>query len=89
MEKESAILELYQVIRQDKLNSNEYTRILRKFNTHREELDKKLDKQCSEELENVLQLMQEMDTQETKEYFIEAFSLATRLMTEVYYKEDT
>lgn len=85
----SAILELYQKVQQDKLNSPEYTKVLRKFNNCREEFDKKLSEEHRQQLTSILQIRSDIEGVGTKDYFIEGFKLATRLMTEVYYKENT
>lgn len=89
MEQESIILELYDKIEQEKVNSNEYDLIQKEFNELRENFDNKIIEEQQKELKTLFYLMNEMTEIKTKEYFIEGFSKGIKLMTEVFYKEDT
>jgi hypothetical protein len=85
---ESAILQLYQQVEMYKDNSPEYQKLLGKFNDERDKFDKKLNDADKEELENLFSLLSMANGKEMEEYFVEGFVLGTRLMAEVFYKED-
>ena len=55
MEKESAILELYEYVQMNKTSSKEYSMKLRKFIKAKEEFDKHLIDEQKEQLENLLE----------------------------------
>ncbi len=84
MEKESAILELYEYVQMNKTSSKEYSMKLRKFIEAKENFDKQLIDVQKEQLEKLLELCGDMHGQEFKEYFIAGFTLATKLMAEVF-----
>ena len=84
MEKESSILELYEYVQMNKTSSKEYSRKLRKFIEAKEDFDKQLIDEQKEQLENLLELCGDMHGQEFNEYFIAGFTLATKLMAEVF-----
>jgi hypothetical protein len=85
---ESVILQLYQQVEMYKDNSQEYQKLLGKFNDKRDKFDKKLNDADKEELENLFSLLSMANGKEMEEYFVEGFVLGTRLMAEVFYKED-
>jgi hypothetical protein len=85
---ESVILQLYQQVEMYKDNSPEYQKLLGKFNDERDKFDKKLNDADKEELENLFSLLSMANGKEMEEYFVEGFVLGTRLMAEVFYKED-
>ena len=84
MEKESAILELYEYVQMNKTSSKEYSMKLRKFIEAKEDFDKHLIDEQKEHLENLLELCVDMHGQEFQEYFITGYALATRIMAEVF-----
>ena len=84
MEKESAILELYEYVQMNKTSSKEYYMKLRKFIEVKEDFDKQLIDEQKEQLEKLLELCGDMHGQEYQEYFIARYTLATRLVTEVF-----
>ena len=88
MEQPSALQELYEKIEQDKETNAEYNRIRRKSIELRDIIDKRLQEDQKEELDQLITYKNDMANEECKDYFIEGFSLATRLMIEVLYKED-
>lgn len=88
MEQPSALLELYERIEQDKSTNAEYNRIRRKSIELRDIINKRLEQDQREQLDQLMTYKNDMANEECKDYFIEGFSLATRLMIEVFYKED-
>lgn len=70
MEKEIAILELYEYVQMNKTSSKEYSRKLRKFIEAREDFDKQLLDEQKQQLENLLELYGDMHGQEFQEYFV-------------------
>ena len=84
MEKESAILELYEYVQMNKTSSKEYSMKLRKFIEAKEDFDKQLIDEQKEQLEKLLELCGDMHGQEFQEYFIAGYTLATKLMAEVF-----
>lgn len=84
MEKENAILELYEYVQMNKTSSKEYSRKQRKFIEAKEEFDKHLIDEQKEQLEILLELCGDMHGQEFQEYFIAGYTIATRLMAEVF-----
>lgn len=87
MKKKQAILELFNNINAEKQNSSEYDTLLKEFNILREKFDKQLCNNPKEDLQRLIDLTKDMTLIEKQEFFIEGFSLATKLMTEVFYKE--
>ena len=89
MEQQNALIELFERIEQDKETNHEYKRLQRKSIELREIIDKRLQEDQKEELNTLMTLKNDMTSEECKDYFIEGFSLATRLMIAVFYhKED-
>ena len=68
----------------NKTSNKEYSMKLRKFIEAKEELDKHFIDEQKVQLENLLELCGDMDGQEFQEYFIAGYTLATRLMAEVF-----
>lgn len=87
--RKKAILKLYYEYQMNKNNSEEYGKLLRKFNILRGEFDNKISRKQRKELENLFYLIKCMNIIENKEYFIEGYSIGTRLATEVFYKEES
>ena len=89
MEQDSALLKLYDKIEQDRETSTEYNKLRRKSIEYRDIIEKYLTEEQQQELDILMTLKNDMAYQESKEYFIIGFTLATKLMTEVFYnKED-
>ena len=88
MDKESEILEIYKRVQEGKGVSAEYEKERRKSLRLREELENDLEPYQREMLNNLIEQRTIAEEVEMKEYFIEAFKIATRLMTEVFAKDD-
>ncbi len=88
IEQESVILKLYEQSEQEMSNSKEYTELLSKFNVCRDDLDDRLAPSQMEDLITLLQIKNDMESITARDYYIEGFKVATRLMTEVFHKED-
>ena len=88
MEQSSALLDLYERIEQDKPTNAEYNRIRRKSIELRDIIDKRLEQDQREQLDQLMTYKNDMANEECKDYFIEGFSLAIRLITEAFYKEE-
>jgi len=89
MKQENDILELYSAFEREKTNSKEYDKLLKKLNQLRETFGNTLNEQQKNELETLFQIYKEMGIIENKEYYEEGFCKAAKIMTEVFYKEDT
>lgn len=88
IEQESVILMLYEKVEQEMSSSNEYEEQISKFNILRDQFNKEITPEQQAELTILLQVKTDMESTTAKDFFIEGFKLATRLMTEVFYKED-
>ena len=88
IEHESVILALYEKTEQEMSNSKEYTELLSKFNVYRDQFNKKILPSEQEELTELLQFKTDMESITAKDFFVEGFKVATRLMTEVFHKDD-
>lgn len=83
------IIDMYEKFERYKSNSKEYDIELRKFNVLTQELYNIMNKEQKKKLNLLLQVRNDMETIETKDYFIGGFKKASRLMADVFYKEDT
>lgn len=88
IEKESIILKLYEQTEQEMPNSKDYAELLSKFNVFRDELDNRLAPSQMEDLITLLQIKNNMESITARNFYVEGFKVATRLMTEVFHKED-
>lgn len=88
MESENGILELYEQVEMNKGTTNQYNKLLREYIVKKDNFVEKLTDEQQEELEDVLQANGELDIQEMKEYFVEGFKIATKLLTDTFYKEN-
>ena len=88
MESENGILELYEQVEMNKGTTNQYNKLLREYIVKKDKFVEKLTDEQQEELEDVLQANGELDIQEMKEYFVEGFKIATKLLTDTFYKEN-
>lgn len=85
MEQSSTLIKLYEIIEQNKETNAEFKRILRKFIELRDTIDKELQEDQRNDLDKLMTYKNDMATEECKDYFINGFTLATRLMIEVLY----
>lgn len=83
-----AILKLYEQVEQEKDNSKAYDTLLKRFNILREKFDNEISKQQQKQLEQILSLMNRMCSIETKEYFVDGYSISTKLFKEALLKEN-
>lgn len=88
MKDNSAILELYNKTQDEHETSPEYKKLQREFIKLKDELDNDLDPHQKKLLDKLMELKNEMYNIECKEFYTEAYILATRIMTEVYYNEE-
>ncbi len=88
MEQESAILEIYKSIQQNKGTSSEYDKLRKEAIELRNEFENDLNKEQKEQLDTLLEHRTLMEEVECREFFIEAFIIATKIMTEVFYNKD-
>ena len=88
MKEESYIEVLYDKVQQDDTTSLEYKRLLRRFIETREDLEKQLDMHHRQKLQKLIDIMNEMCSEETMRLFKEGFKIATKITTEVYVKDD-
>ena len=88
MDSENGILELYEQVEMNKGTTNQYNKLLREYIVKKDKFVEKLTDEQQEELEDVLQANGELDIQEMKEYFVEGFKIATKLLTDTFYKEN-
>lgn len=86
--KDSAILELYNKTQDEHETSPEYKKLQREFIRLKDELDNDLDPHQKKLLDKLIELKNEMASIECQEFYTEAYILATRIMTEVYYNEE-
>ncbi len=82
MENESKILELFEQVEMNKKITPTYRKLLRNFITRKEQYVKLLNEEQRKGLEEILSISGSLDEQEMREYFVEGFKLATRLITE-------
>ncbi len=87
-EQESIILKLYEQTENEMSNSKDYTELLHKYNSYSEKFRKEITYTQAEELENLMQIKTDMESIATRDYFIEGFKVATRLMAEALYKKE-
>ena len=86
--KDSAILELYNQAQAQHETSPEYKKLQREFIRLKDELENDLDPEQKKLLDRLMELKSEMSSIECQEFYTEAYILATRIMTEVYYNEE-
>lgn len=88
MIKESTILEIFDQVQMEKTISKEYKKLLHKYCDLRENFETKLNEEEKKELSELSDVFEDMGTIEMREYFIDGFSIAVKLMTEVFYKQN-
>ena len=87
-EQESIILKLYEQTENEMSNSNDYAELLYKYNILKEKFNKGILPKEQEELTELLQYKTDMESIATRDYFVEGFKVATRLMVEAIYKKE-
>lgn len=88
IEQESVILALYEKTEQEMSSSKEYKEQISKFNILRDQFNKGITPSQQEELTTLLQIKTDMESTTARDFFVEGFRVATRLMAEALYKED-
>lgn len=88
MKEESYIEALYDKVQQETTTTPEYKRLLRQCIETRENLEKQLNKNQREQLQKLIDIMNNMCSEETLKLFKDGFKIATKIMTEVYSEED-
>lgn len=86
-EQESIILKLYEQTENEISNSKDYAELLHKYNILNEKFHKGILPKEQEELTELLQYKTDMESIATRDYFIEGFNVATKLMIEAIYKK--
>ena len=89
MPKESIIEELYNRMVQEEEPSTEYKKEKSRNTQLRDELEMTLTDKQKEQLNILIESRTVMEDIDCKEYFSKGFKIAIKIMTEVFYKEDT
>ena len=89
MPNESIIEALYKKMVQEDEPSTEYNKERRKNIELRDELESTLNEEQKEQLNILIESRLVMEDIECKDYFSKGFKIAVKIMTEVFYKEDT
>ena len=84
MIKNNTILELYYKLAGDKRTSIEYKELSRKQVKAKLEFEQSIEEEKSKQLEQLLNITYDMSEIENKEWFIEGYKIATKIMAEVY-----
>ncbi len=84
MAENNTILELYYRIAGDKRTSFEYKELSRKQGKAKIEIEQAIEESQRKQLEQLLNITYDMSEIENKEWFIEGYKIATKIMTEVY-----
>lgn len=87
-EDESVILSLYEKTEQEMSSSKEYKEQISKFNILRDQFNKEITSEQQAELNILLQIKTDMESTTARDFFVEGFKVAIKLMTEVFHKED-
>lgn len=87
-EQENVILALYEKTEQEMSCSKEYKEQISKFNILRDQFNKEITSKQQAELDILLQIKTDMESTSTRDYFVEGFKVATRLMAEALYKKE-
>lgn len=87
MEEESKIAQLYYQLGEEKQSSPKYKVKQEKYIRQKGKFEKLLNKHQKKEFQKVIDLINDMNSQEIEEFFIEGFKLATKIMTEVFTQE--
>lgn len=87
MIKESTILEMFDQVEMEKTTSKEYKKLLHRYCDLRETFETKLNEEEKKELDEFITIFEDMGTMEMREFFIDGFTIAVKIMTEVFYKQ--
>lgn len=87
-EQESIILALYEKTEQEMSSSKEYKEQISKFNILRDQFNKEITSEQQAELNILLQIKTDMEITTARDFFVEGFKVATKLMAEVLYKKE-
>ena len=87
MIKESTILEMFDQVEMEKTTSKEYKKLLHRYCDLREKFETKLNEEEKKELDEFITIFEDMGTMEMREFFIDGFTKAVKIMTEVFYKQ--
>lgn len=88
IEQESVILKLYEQSEQEMSNSKDYAELLSKYNTYKVKFRAEITENQSQGLEKLLQFKTDMESITARDYYIEGFKVATRLMAEAFSKKE-
>lgn len=83
MKRKGYILKLYKQYDAEKPNTDKFNELLKRFNIHREMLEKTLKHKQRKELQKLITLMLDMREEENRQFFEEGFSIPIRVMGEV------
>ena len=86
--KDSAILELYNMAQDQHETSPTYKKLQHQFISLKDELDNDLTPEQKNLLDKLMELKNEMASIECQEFYTEAYILATRISTEVFYHDE-
>lgn len=86
---ESIIEEIYRRVVQEEEPSTEYKKEKSKNTQLRDELEMTLTDKQKEQLNILIESRLVMEDIECKDYFSKGFKIAVKIMTEVFYKQDT
>lgn len=87
MKTRSQIKKLYYTVEQEKNTNPTYRKLITKFNESTDKLREELKPSQITQLEKILQLRNNMESEEVSDFFIEGFKMATRLIIDGYKKE--
>lgn len=87
-EQESVILALYEKTEQEMSSSTEYKEQISKFNIIRDQFDKEITSEQQAELNILLQIKTDIESTTARDFFVEGFKVATRLMVEALYGKE-
>ncbi len=86
---ESIIEEIYRRVVQEEEPSTEYKKEKNKNTQLRDELEMTLTDKQKEQLNILIESRIVMEDIDCKDYFSKGFKIAVKIMTEVFYKQDT
>ena len=89
MAKKKAMKDLYSRILEDITNTLEYSRLQINYSKLEKEFEKDLTEDQKKQFLMLSDLSVDMNEESRLQIFAEGFGLAVKIMTEVYYKEDT
>lgn len=87
MKTRSQIKKLYYTVEQEKNTNPTYRKLITKFNESADKLREELKPSQITQLEKILQIRNNMESEEVSDFFIEGFKMATSLIIDGYKKE--